>query len=349
MRIDSKNTYYLFNYNKSPYEWDNFTDNVKEIVLRLPQRFRLKNLWENILAPLMIRKLGIDLWFSPDFSIPKFLRIPSIVTIHDLIFKNFYTERDNKFATQLSKRANHAIRNASMIIVDSEAIFKEVEKEYTVDAKKIVVIPAAADEHFHRIHEPSLISNVLKRYKIDYKYILFTGETSERKNLIRLIHAYNFLRKNNKIDGRKLLIVGKRTTNTHKILSEVQRLELSSDVIFTGYIPDEDLPFIYNSADLFVFPSLYEGFGIPPLEAMQCETPVAASHITSIPEVVGDGAMLFDPYDESDIAEKIDQIINKKVNVDELVKRAQLQAKNFSWDNSANKYIEIFGKLSRST
>ena len=172
VRIDLNNTYYLFNYNKSPYEWDNFINNVNEIVLHMPQRFFLKSVWENYLVPFVTNKLGIDLWFSPDFSIPKFLKIPRVVTIHDLIFKHFYKEHDNNFARQLSKRAEHAIKKAKIIIVDSDSIRKDVEEEFKLDINKIVVIPAAADEHFHRINDQALLSSVLKRYKIDYKYIL---------------------------------------------------------------------------------------------------------------------------------------------------------------------------------
>ncbi len=137
----------------------------------------------------------------------------------------------------------------------------------------------------------------MKRYGIDFPYLLFVGEISRRKNLSGLLKAFKILKADGKILRRRLVIVGKKTTETDHVMKEVTELGISGEVFFTGYIPDEDLPFIYNGADLFVFPSLYEGFGIPPLEAMRCGTPVVASNATSIPEVVGEGALLFDPKD----------------------------------------------------
>jgi glycosyltransferase involved in cell wall biosynthesis len=139
-----------------------------------------------------------------------------------------------------------------------------------------------------------------------------------------------------------LLIVGKRTVDTGKIIKEVNSLGLSSDVAFTGYVPDEDLPFLYCGADIFVFPSLYEGFGIPPLEAMGCLTPVAASNATSIPDVVGDACILFDPLDVPDMAEKIDQVINNRINVVDLKKRAKITAEKFSWEKTARETLAVF-------
>jgi glycosyltransferase involved in cell wall biosynthesis len=121
----------------------------------------------------------------------------------------------------------------------------------------------------------------------------------------------------------------------------MKRLNLESHVLFTGYVPDEDLPFLYNGADVFVFPSLYEGFGIPPLEAMRCEVPVVASNATSIPEVVGAGALLFDPYNVEDIADKLEQILDKKIDLGALLQAGLKQADQFTWEDSARKTIAL--------
>ena len=172
---------------------------------------------------------------------------------------------------------------------------------------KVTVIPEAADERFHKIEDQSAVQRVLHRYGIGFDYILYVGEISDRKNIIRLLQAYHLLKEKDQLRQRRLVLVGKRTIDTEKIVSEMKRLGLESYVLFTGYVPDEDLPFLYNGASVFVFPSLYEGFGIPPLEAMQCQVPVVASSATSIPEVVGSGALLFNPYNVDDIAEKIGQ------------------------------------------
>ena len=345
IRLDEKNEYFLFNYNKSQYEWDNFSENVNEVILRLPQRHNLVKVWENLLVPITTKKRGIDLWFSPDFTIPRCLNVPSVITIFDLIFKKYHDTKDNKQLQKLDKKVRFSIKHASKIIVISKFTLKEVQAEYEIESDKIYLTHLAADERFHKIHDLSILKKVLNRYGIHFKYILFVGEISERKNITRLIHAYNLLKMEGKTRGRKLLLVGKRTTDTNNILIEVNRLKLREYVLFTGYVPDEDLPFIYNGADMFVFPSLYEGFGIPPLEAMQCKIPVIASRLTSIPEIVGDGALLFDPCNIEDIADKTDLILNKKINIDELLGKASVQADKFSWEKTAKQTIAILNEF----
>ena len=343
--IDSRNTYYLFNYNKSQFEWDNFKGNMKEIVVRLPQRYNLKTFWENLLVPSVIRKYGIDVWFSPDFTIPRFLRIPTVVTIHDLIFKNFHDIEHNKASRQMASKVDYVIKSAYRIIVPSLYTREEVLKEYEVEDHKIVMIPEAAEERFHEIDDPDILSTVSSRYGIRFPYILFVGETSKRKNLFRLMKAYHLLKKEDRAGNRKLVIVGKRTIDTENIIREADRLGLAEDILFTGYVPNEDLPFIYNGADVFVFPSLYEGFGIPLLEAMQCGIPVVASQATSIPEVVGEGALLFNPNNVKEIAKRIDQVINKKIDVDALKEKGKRQAEKFRWENAALQTIGVFNRL----
>ena len=343
IHLDQENHYYLFNYTKSSHEWDTFRGNVREIVLRLPQRHGGKTFWEKMLVPFVTWKYDLDVWFSPDFFVPRFLNIPRMVAVHDLIFMNFY-DSESKYAKTLRHKVAYAIRHAAKIIVTSHYTLGDLHKAFALDSGKVAVIHLAADERFHTI-EKALVSTVLKRYEIDFPYLLFVGEISRRKNLSGLLTAFHLLKQDGKISGRKLVLVGKKTTDTDQIMQEVSELGISEDVLFTGYIPDEDLPFIYNGADVFVFPSLYEGFGIPPLEAMQCGTPVAASNATSIPEVVGDGALLFDPRDPSNMADKIDAIINAKVDVDDLKAKAKRQAQRFSWASTAKQTMEIFNGL----
>jgi glycosyltransferase involved in cell wall biosynthesis len=345
VRIDLTNMYYLFNYNKSPYDWDTFRNNVREITLRLPQRYNLNAVWENILVPTAIKKFKIDLWFGPDFVIPRNLRIPSIVTVHDLLFKESFNSHSNKTLNRLSKKVNYSLRKAARVIVPSSFTRDVLQEEYNIGDSKIAIIPEAADERFHTIKDKTLLQSVLQRYGIRSPYILFAGETSRRKNLIRLLHAYHILKTQDKLGNRKLLIVGKRTIDTPRVIEAANRLNLSPDVVFTGYIADDDLPFLYNGSDIFVFPSLYEGFGIPPLEAMQCGTPVAASCLNAIREVVGEGALLFDPNDERDIADKVDQIINNKINVKELLRKGKNQAQKFSWKKAAVQTLAVFESL----
>lgn len=347
LRIDSANTYLLFNYNKSPYEWDTFKGNAQEIILRFPQRGHCKTFWENVLAPIAARKYGIDLWFSPDFYVPRYLRTRSVITICDLIFENFHDIRTNKLASTLSRKVAFSIRRAVQIIAISSFTRNQILERYPVAPNKVRVIPLAADERFHKIDDPTALRRVLRRYGIDFDYILYVGEISERKNIVRLVRAYDGLKTKDKLAQRKLVLVGKRTSDTERMVSEVKSLHLESQILFTGYVPDEDLPFLYNGASVFVFPSLYEGFGIPPLEAMQCQVPVVASSATSIPEVVGNGALLFDPYNVEDIADKLDHVLNKKADIDRLLEAGLKQAQQFSWEDSARKTIALLESVAQ--
>ncbi len=343
IRLDQKNQYYLFGYTKSGFEWDNFRGNVQEIVLRLPQRHGGRAFWEMALVPFAARRWNLDVWFSPVFFVPKFIRIPRVVAIHDLIFMNFY-DPESRYSRDLQAKVAYAIKHAAKIVVTSHYTMEDLCKAFPLDRGKVAVIHLAADERFHPI-EKSLVPAVLKRYGIDFPYLLFVGEISQRKNLSHLLKALRLLKQDDRLSGRKLVVVGKRTTDTDQILHEVLGLKLSEDVFFTGYVADEDLPFIYNGADVFVFPSLYEGFGIPPLEAMQCGTPVVASNATSIPEVVGEGALLFDPNDPADMAERIDEVVNGKVDVGALRARAKHQVEKFTWVSAASRTMDIFDAL----
>lgn len=339
-RVDQRNRYFLFGYTKSGFEWDTFRGNVQEIVLRLPQRHGGRIFWEMVLVPFAARKWNLDIWFSPDFFVPKAIRVPRVVAIHDLIFMNFY-DPGSRYSKDLQAKVAYAIKHAAKIVVTSHYTLGDLCKAFALDRGKVAVIHLAADERFHPI-EKSLVPAVLKRYGIDFPYLLFVGEISRRKNLSGLLKAFKILKADGKILRRRLVIVGKKTTDTDQIVQEVSELGLSEDVLFTGYISDEDLPFIYNGADLFVFPSHYEGFGIPPLEAMQCGTPVVASNVTSIPEVVGEGALFFDPNDPADMADKIDAVIHARVDVDALKAKAWRQAEKFSWALTAKQTMEIF-------
>lgn len=340
IRLDNKNQYYLFNFTKSSYEWDTFRGNVREIVLRFPQRIGLKCFWENLLVPFAAWKYDINIWFSPDFFVPKSLRIPCLVTIHDLIFMRYY-DPSSRYSLQMQAKVAYAIKHAARIIVTSHFTSEDISKVFPYEKENVSVIHLAADERFYPIKDRFLLTSVLSRYGIDFPYILFVGETSHRKNIVGLLRAFRILKDKGRLCGQKLLIVGKRTSNTDEILQEISEIKLSEEVFFTGYIPDEDLPFIYNGADVFVFPSLYEGFGIPILEAMSCQVPVVASNVTSIPEVAGNGALLCDPYDIDDIADKIDQIVNKRIDIDELNKEAMSQVSKFSWVKTARETIDI--------
>lgn len=208
---------------------------------------------------------------------------------------------------------------------------------------KITVIHLAAGEHFRPQAEP-VIHSVLDRTGVRQPYILYVGSIEPRKNLIRLLEAFAQLRHwSTRWD---LVVVGGRNIWKSSPVGETtEKLELKHFVHFTGYIPDSDLPGIYNGADLFVFPSLYEGFGLPVLEAMACGTPVITSNTSSLPEVAGDAALLVDPYNVEEIAAAMRHVLEDSALANDLRERGLEHAKKFSWEKTARQTISVYEKV----
>jgi len=205
-----------------------------------------------------------------------------------------------------------------------------------------MVIPEAA----HTRYRPMSLESVdpaLKRYVIERPYILYVGSLEKRKNLPRLLEAYAYLRET--LPGWKLVIVGGRKWKSDPIYKAVQRLGLEPHVIFTGFVAEEDLPALYNGADLFVFPSLYEGFGLPVLEAMACGTPVVTSNTSSLPEVAGEAALLVAPTDVKAIAAAMQRVLSEPDLAAELRRRGLERASQFSWERTARETLAVYERV----
>ncbi len=236
-----------------------------------------------------------------------------------------------------------AVHSLDRIITASQQSKTDIVRFLSIEAEKVMVIPDAVNSHFRHMSVEE-IQPALKRAGINFPYILYVGSIEPRKNLSRLLKAYAMLRQWSK--SWKLVIVGARNSwkNT-PIASVLDHLELHKDVHFTGYLPEEDLPAIYNGADLFVFPSLYEGFGLPVLEAMACGTPVVTSNRSSLPEVAGEAALLVEPDDENAIAIAIQQILSDRTLAEELVLKGMERAREFSWQRTARETIAVYEEV----
>ncbi len=271
---------------------------------------------------------------------PFFAPCPMVVAVHDVAFKRysqFFSPRDRLlFATLLPI----TLRRASAVTTISQHAKQEILDAYPFLAGKVHVTLPAPSILFQPIDEADALQAVLARYGIRREFILAVGNLQPRKNLLRLINAFASIRR--QVESLQLVIAGKAQWKSSMVYAEVERLGLERDVIFTGYVPDEDLVLLYNAAKIFVYPSIYEGFGLPILEAMACGTPVVASNTSSMPEVAGDAALLIDPYQEKQIEGAIQQILSDPELASSLSQKGLKRARQFSWHRTALEMAEVY-------
>jgi glycosyltransferase involved in cell wall biosynthesis len=241
-------------------------------------------------------------------------------------------------------------RAASHVIASSEFTRRDIIETYNVAGSRVSVVPLAASPHFRPVSEAEELRRVRRVYGIEGDYILAVGSIQPRKNLARLFRAYSDLRRKRTRDKLpQLLIVGKLAWLYDETLRAVEECGVGDAVKFTGYVPEIDLPALYSGALCFVYPSYFEGFGLPPLEAMRCGTPVIAGDRTSLPEVVGDAGLLVDPFDTDAIAAAVARLIDDKTLRALLSERGLARATQFDWRETARLTLEIYRRATGGT
>lgn len=305
-------------------------------------------LWTRIALPmaLYLSKEKVDVSFSPTHYIPRFSPIPRVCTIFDLSYLHFPEMFKAKDIYQLKNWTKYSIENADHIITISNFTKKDIIDNYHIDPDKITVTYLGYDqENFYPLKDKKKVNEILNKYNIKQPYIIYIGTMQPRKNLVRLIEAFSSVVGED--DRLNLVIVGKTTGPGREgwmfqdILKAPKKFDIENRVIFTSFAPTKDLPALLSASEAFILPSLWEGFGIPALEAMACGTPVLVSNVSSLPEVVGHAAALFDPYSVKSISEAIAKAAN---NGSIRKKRVQLglkQAKKFSWVKCAEETLKI--------
>ncbi len=302
-------------------------------------------IWENFGLRKESAKNKIDLLFTPAFAAP-FLKGPwrSVAVIHDLIGKIFPENLSAASRFYWSQWLPHVNSKCDSIIADSQVTKDDILKFTKIDEKKVDVVYLAAPDRFNLPRNKAQIDAVMHKFGIKPPYFFFVGNIEPRKNLIRTIKAFMHAQQSGKID-HMLILVGSRSWNYPQMDALLKESSFRDKVKILNYVDDEELLSLYNGADLFVFPSLYEGFGIPILEAMKCGVPVLTSRLSSIPEIAGDAAFYVDPYREEAIAEgMIELATNSKLRT-ELTDKGRRQASKFDWDSTARKTRDIFNKL----
>jgi glycosyltransferase involved in cell wall biosynthesis len=304
-----------------------------------------KVVWEQFTGPGAAHKEGVDVFHVPYFAPPLFPRTPTVVTIHDVIpirLPAYQPDSRIKAYMRLITRAAH---NATLIITVSQHARQDIIDTIKLPAERIRVIYEAAGEEYRPVTDPERLAAARKRYGLNDRYILYLGGLDQRKNVPQLVHAFAHVHRLVGDPNLQLLIAGNPDKQKGPLFPDPR--PVAADLGMTGqiiyrFIEEEDKPVLYSAASLFVFPSLYEGFGLTPLEAMSCGAPVVCSNRTSLPEVVGDAAIMVDPENTQKLVEAMRRVLTDDVLQADLRARSLQRATQFSWRKTATETLAVY-------
>lgn len=341
LKIDNENEYSLFwaGQNYESYKKDN-----TKIILTSK---RHSAFYENHYFPKYIKNNNIDIHHLPQngMGLCEDYFTKSIVTIHDLIPYILPETTGRGYLERFIKNMPNILDKAKGILTVSEYSKRDILKFFNhIPEEKIFVTHLAANSNFKPLDKDYCKTLIKNKYNFSLPYILYIGGFSSRKNAKDLITAFNNVFKDLN-EPHVLLLGGSIKDEGLKLVEYSKTLSFKNNIIFTGFIEDNLLPTLYNGAELFVYPSLYEGFGLPPLEAMSCMTPVITTNVTSIPEVTKDSCILIDPNDIDTLENTLLDLLNNKTLREELAKKGYERSKDFSWRKTAEKTLEVYNKV----
>lgn len=345
LALDSENDYRLY-FNTRPQP-DLFPQqaNVQQRVIPFPRLWtHLRLSWEMALRPP-------DVLFVPAHVLPLVHPRRCVVTIHDLGYYHEPAAHPARQRAYLQWATRYNAAHATSIIADSQATKRDLVQLLGIDPDKIHVVYLGVDEQFRPLQYVDRVAAVRGRYGIPGPYILYVGTLQPRKNLVRLLEAFGRIVQAvddgyegaNPYDAQTLCLVlaGAKGRGYKEIERAIGEMELAGRVVCPGYVDDNDLPALYGGAELFVLPSLYEGFGLPALEAMACGAPVVASNVSSLPEVVGDAGLLADPTDAADLARQMVRVLMDPARAADMRRRGVERARQFTWERCARETLEV--------
>jgi len=308
---------------------------------------------DHLAFPIFLRGLSPDLVHIPLNRVPLLMIKPYVVTIHDMANLFFEVEETSNLRMHLRRfRFGRGLRRAARVIAVSEATKRDVESQMQVPSSRIARVYNAPDPAFYsRASGPGAQDQrlIMERYQIEYPFILYAGNIRKHKNIPRLVEAFAVVREqlanHPRYKDLRLVIIGDTISQYPAVRQAVIKSRVESVVRFLGFVPFETLRCFYESAAGFVFPSRYEGFGLPPLEAMACGTPVVCSNVSSLPEVVGDAAILVNPENVFDIARGIGDMLLDEEQRARMIRRGREQAARFSWNWTARQVLEIYQEV----
>lgn len=309
---------------------------------RLPRkRWRLRAAASYFGGPSLDRVFpGVGLFHATEHLLPKLTRSRSVFTLHDIAYLLFPEHHLPRNRIYLRTMMPHFLRRADRIIAVSESTRRDALRSYPLDPEKIEVIPEGVEPRFRPDVDPDDLLRVRGRYALPERFVLSVGTIEPRKNLPTLAEAYAALRSRH--PGVGLVIAGSRGWLYERFFEQVRSLGLGDSVVFTDHVADEDMPALLNAAEVFAFPSEFEGFGLPPLEAMACGLPVVCSNAASLPEVVGDAGLLLPPRDVSEWVGALDRLLGDASLRADLGAKGLLRARRFSWGTAAERTLEVY-------
>jgi glycosyltransferase involved in cell wall biosynthesis len=319
---------------------DAWPEHVKQITADCRRRI----LWTNWHVPPLLRQHDVDVYHAVcNFELPLRKVCRYVVTIHDLVplfFSKSVPKKHLLFFRLFMKRAAHT---ADLIITDSEHSKQDIVQHLRVPEEKIRVIYLGYDPPQEKAIEPQKAQNILKRYGVRTPYLLFVGAIEPKKNLERVVEAFRIVRERYAQDKElQLVLVGGESWMSDALYRKVSALKRDQQVLLTGFVPDAELPAFYQEAEVFVFPSLYEGFGLPVLEAMSYGTPVVTSNVSSLPEIAGDAAILTDPQQADSISDGIARVLMDRSKREDMKRLGKRQAQKFSWKKCAEETWQVY-------
>ncbi|HKG58265.1 MAG TPA: glycosyltransferase family 1 protein [Pyrinomonadaceae bacterium] len=300
----------------------------------------LKRRWWSLGLPLHLLRNSFDLFHGTNYEIPFWSRRPTVVTIHDLSLMLLEGVHREELIGRSRWRLPWMAKRASRIITPSNSIKKELCEAFKIHPDKVAVTPEAPRAVFKRREDPEL----LRRLGIEGDFILFVGTIEPRKNLHRLVEAFDQILRNTSLSP-KLVIAGGQGWMMDDFVSFIAEKGVADRVCLTGYLHDEELCALYSTCAAFIYPSLYEGFGLPPLEAMACGAPVITSRTPALMETAGDAARLVDPKNIDDIAHAMTEMLSDEKARDHYAELGKVQVKKFTWEQTALKTLEIYREV----
>ncbi len=345
-RLDHETTYFLFCNGADESTLRDLAENFVPVVDG-SARYGLR---EHVSIPLKLRRLGANLLHCPHYVRPLLSTVPTVVTVHDCIHLLFPQYLPSAMAFRYARfMMGNAVSRSAVVFTVSEASRGDILRFYpATDPEKVIVVPNAIDAEL--LQDPGAVEmeRVRERYQVRGRFVLFAGNVKPHKNLERLIRAFARVRSQDGNEDLRLVLIGDEVSRYGSLRRTAEESGVRQDVRFFGFVPHGTLAALYRMASVFAFPSLYEGFGLPPLEAMACGTPVVTSRISSLPEVVGEGALLVDPYSEEAIAQGISRVLDDDELRRGLVERGLERAACFNWERSVRSihagYMKALGR-----
>ena len=313
---------------------------VEQIIIPFPR------LWTHGRLGVELFKRPPDVFFTPSHVIPYPYSGPAIATVHDLGYHYFPEAHPKSQLSYLKWSTQHNCRRSQIVVADSIATKKDIEKFYGTSSEKISIIYPGIDPQLSKVQEQARIDATLQKYQIKAPFLLYVGTLQPRKNLIRLIDAFEASHVN-----QHLVLAGRQGWLAKPILAKISSLPplIKERIILTGYISDEEKAALLSAATALLFPSLYEGFGFPLLEAQACETAVLCANSSSLPEVAGKGALFIDPLETESITTGIQQISTDETLRQTLIEKGAINVKQFNWDTAAYQLLTLLTKIAKKS